>query len=47
MSVEVGDLAPDFELASHIAKDRKVRLSDFHGHKNVLIAFYPLAWTAV
>ena len=47
MMVEVGDFAPDFELASHIAKDRKVRLSDFRGKRHVLIAFYPLAWTAV
>ncbi len=47
MTVAVGDLAPDFELASHLAKDKKIRLSDFRGRKNVLIAFYPLAWTAV
>jgi peroxiredoxin len=45
MAVEVGDMAPDFELPSH--NDRKVKLSDFGGKKNVLIAFYPLAWTPV
>ena len=45
MSVEVGDVAPDFELASH--KNQKVRLSDYRGQKNVFIAFYPLAWTPV
>lgn len=47
MAVEVGDIAPDFELASHVEKGKKVKLSDFRGMKNVLIAFYPLAWTPV
>src|SRR6185503_12853770 len=40
---EVGDIAPDFELKSHLEKDKKVKLSDFRGQKNVVIAFYPLA----
>lgn len=44
---EVGDAAPDFELPSNLEKDKKVRLSDFRGRKNVVIAFYPLAWTPV
>src|SRR3954469_10913276 len=44
---EVGDMAPDFELKSHLAKDKKVKLSDFRGQKNVVLAFYPLAWTPV
>ena len=44
---QVGDTAPDFELKSHLAPDKKVRLSDFRGQKNVVIAFYPLAWTPV
>ena len=44
---EVGDMAPDFELKSHLEKDKKVRLSDFRGKQNVVIAFYPLAWTPV
>ena len=44
---EVGDLAPDFELKSHLEKDKKVKLSDFRGQSNVVIAFYPLAWTPV
>ena len=45
MSLNVGDLAPDFELASH--RGGKVRLSSFSGKKAVLIAFHPLAWTPV
>jgi peroxiredoxin len=44
---EVGEMAPDFELKSHLEKDKKVKLSDFRGQKNVVIAFYPLAWTPV
>ena len=44
---EVGEMAPDFELKSHLEKDKKVKLSDFRGRKNVVIAFYPLAWTPV
>ena len=44
---EVGDMAPDFELKSHLEKDKTVKLSDFRGKKNVVLAFYPLAWTPV
>ena len=44
---EVGDMAPDFELKSHLEKDKKVRLSGFRGQQNVVLAFYPLAWTPV
>jgi len=44
---QVGDMAPDFELKSHLEKDKKVKLSDFRGQKKVVIAFYPLAWTPV
>lgn len=44
-TLEVGDQAPDFELKSHTGD--MVRLSDYRGKKNVLIAFYPLAWTPV
>jgi peroxiredoxin len=44
---EVGDVAPDFELPSNLEKGKKVKLSDFRGKKNVVIAFYPLAWTPV
>jgi peroxiredoxin len=44
---EVGDTAPDFELPSHLEKGKKVKLSDFRGKNNVVLAFYPLAWTPV
>ena len=45
--LNIGDNAPDFELPSHVEKDKKVRLSDFRGKSNVVIAFYPLDWTPV
>lgn len=44
-SVEVGDEAPDFRLPDHTGG--YVRLGDFEGQNNVVIAFYPLAWTPV
>ena len=45
MSVEIGDEAPDFELPD--TSRRKVRLSDFRGRKNVVLVFYPMAFTRV
>ena len=44
MSVRLGHPAPDFKLPSHLGSD--IRLSDYRG-KNVVLAFYPLAWTPV
>ena len=44
---EVGEMAPDFELGSQLEKGKKVKLSDFRGKNNVVLAFYPLAWTPV
>ena len=41
--LKVGDTAPDFTLPSTIGKP--VKLSDFHGKKNVVLAFYPAAFT--
>jgi peroxiredoxin len=43
MGVEVGQEAPDFELRNQHREP--VRLSDFRGRKNVLLVFYPLAFT--
>jgi peroxiredoxin len=42
-TLEVGDPAPDFELARHDS-DGTWRLSDQRG-KNVVLAFYPFAFT--
>jgi peroxiredoxin len=42
-NLKVGDVAPDFTL---LANDWKpVKLSDFRGKKNVVLAFYVLAFT--
>jgi peroxiredoxin len=43
--LQVGDVAPEFRLADHTGG--YVRLSDYRGESNVVIAFYPLAWTPV
>jgi len=40
---KVGDRAPDFELQA--TGDRQLKLSDFRGQKNVLLAFYPFDWS--
>jgi len=45
MSVEVGEQAPDFELKDQ--HGTPVRLSDFQGRKNVVLVFYPLAFSGV
>jgi mycoredoxin-dependent peroxiredoxin len=45
MAVEVGDQAPDFELKDQ--HGTPVRLSSFHGAKNVVLVFYPLAFSPV
>lgn len=45
MSVEVGEQAPDFELKDQHGSP--VRLSSFQGTKNVVIVFYPLAFSGV
>jgi cytochrome oxidase Cu insertion factor (SCO1/SenC/PrrC family) len=41
--LKVGDRAPDFELTD--TEGNKVHLSDFRGKKNVVLAFYVLAFT--
>ena len=45
MAVEVGDEAPDFELKDQ--HGTPVRLSSFRGQKNVVLVFYPLAFSGV
>jgi peroxiredoxin len=44
MALRIGKRAPDFTLKNHL--DETVRLSDLHG-KNVVLAFFPLAWTPI
>jgi thioredoxin-dependent peroxiredoxin len=41
--LKIGDVAPDFTLTDTAGK--QVKLSDFKGKKNVVLAFYVLAFT--
>jgi cytochrome oxidase Cu insertion factor (SCO1/SenC/PrrC family) len=42
----VGDMAPDFTLKYFDGTDRKdVKLSDYRGKKNVVLAFFVFAFT--
>jgi hypothetical protein len=43
LTLKVGDTAPDFTLLSDQWKT--VKLSDFHGKRNVFLAVYVLAFT--
>ena len=42
-NLKVGDPAPDFTLTDTTGK--QVKLSDYRGKKNVVLAFYVLAFT--
>ncbi|MFI0979160.1 peroxiredoxin [Streptomyces sp. NPDC021093] len=44
-AIEAGTEAPDFVLKDN--HGRTVRLSDFRGEKNVVLLFYPFAFTGV
>lgn len=43
MTAETGQAAPDFTLRNQYGQ--KVTLSEFRGDKNVILMFYPLAFT--
>ena len=45
MAVEVGEQAPEFELRDQ--HGTPVKLSSFRGSKNVVLVFYPLAFSGV
>jgi len=51
MTIQVGAQAPDFELPSNELENgrpgKKIKLSDFRGKKNVVLAFYPLDFSPV
>lgn len=44
--LKVGDVAPGFDVAACTGDQKhRVTLGEFHGKKNVVLAFYPLDWT--
>ena len=43
LQLKVGDEAPDFTLPD--TGNKPVKLSDFRGKKNVILAFFPAAFT--
>jgi peroxiredoxin len=45
MALTEGNMAPDFEMTNH--RRSTVRLSDFRGKKNVVLAFHPMAFTPI
>ena len=51
--LKVGEEAPEFELiatgeqAGKGGPRKKIRLGDYRGKKNVVLAFYPAAFTPV
>lgn len=49
--LKVGEVAPDFALPGVITNPEvqriEVKLSDYRGRKNVVIAFHPFAFTAL
>jgi mycoredoxin-dependent peroxiredoxin len=45
MSLEVGDQAPDFTLKDQ--NNQEWTLSEFQGDRNVLVVFYPLAFSGI
>ena len=45
MVIQVGDVAPDFELSDQHRQD--FRLSSFRGDKAVMLVFYPFAFSGV
>ena len=52
MAIERGAVAPDFELPSNELTPegkpgKKIKLSDYRGKKNVVLAFYPLDFSPV
>jgi peroxiredoxin len=47
-ALKVGEMAPDFEVPAVLGTEKqKIKLSDYRGKKNVVLAFYPLDWTPV
>jgi peroxiredoxin len=45
-TLKIGDTAPDFTVsAKSNTGGKEIKLSDFRGKKNVILAFFPAAFT--
>ncbi len=47
MALNVGDVAPDFDLPQAQNAGDNIKLSDYRGKKNVLLCFYPFDFSPV
>jgi hypothetical protein len=46
LTLKEGDMAPDFTIAARMnTSGKEIKLSDFRGKKNVILAFFPAAFT--
>ena len=46
LALKAGDTAPDFTIAGRMNTTQKeIKLSDYRGKKNVVLAFFPAAFT--
>ncbi len=46
LTLKEGDMAPDFAIAGRMNTSGKdIKLSDYRGKKNVILAFFPAAFT--
>lgn len=46
LTLKEGDMAPDFTVSARMnTSNKEIKLSDFRGKKNVILAFFPAAFT--
>ncbi len=46
LTLKEGDMAPDFTISGRMNTSGKdIKLSDYRGKKNVILAFFPAAFT--
>ncbi len=46
LTLKEGDMAPDFTISARMnTSGKEIKLSDFRGSKNVILAFFPAAFT--
>lgn len=46
LTLKEGDMAPDFTISARMnTSGKEIKLSDYRGKKNVILAFFPAAFT--